>query len=181
MSHKKTPSRCLVIDASLAQAAGGFQTTSPRGKLCREFLMSVRGICHRLAWGPRLREEWTRHRSVFATTWLTSMQNLRKLRTVADSPGHELLSQFVAEVSDRSLRAIIEKDAHLLVAALETDQRIASLDDAVRGHLASLSERHTQLGAICWVNPCVEAERAVKWLESGAPADASRQLRNYRT
>jgi hypothetical protein len=180
MSHKRIRSRCLVLDASLARAAGGYQTISPRGRLCREFLMSVRGICHRLAWGPRLREEWTRHRSVFATTWLTSMQNLRKLRTVADSPGSELLSQFVAGVSDRSLQAIIEKDAHLLVAALESDRRIASLDDTVRGHLASLSVRDAQLGTLCWVNPCVETEQAVKWLESGAPADASRQLRNYR-
>jgi hypothetical protein len=127
-----------------------------------------------------MREEWEKHSSVFAATWLTSMRSLCKLRPVPDLPTDELLRLFRSAISDRSVQTIVEKDVHLVAAALASDRLIVSLDDRVRRHLASLSARHTRVGATCWVNPCIETEHALEWLQSGAPTDASRQLRNYR-
>ena len=67
MSDKRIESVCLVIDTSIAQAAGGFESKHPLGSECREVLSRVRGICHRIAFGERMREEWHRHMSKFAT------------------------------------------------------------------------------------------------------------------
>ena len=64
----------------------------------------------------------------------------------------------------------------LIEAALATDQRIASLDDRVRNHLKEISQGLNELAAICWVNPEKTAERAIEWLEQGAPADRTRML-----
>jgi hypothetical protein len=50
MSKKKIPSRCLVVDASIARAAGSLESKHPTGALCRNFLMAIRSVCHRIGW-----------------------------------------------------------------------------------------------------------------------------------
>jgi len=69
------------------------------------------------------------------------------------------------------------KDAHLYEAALATDLRIASWDENSHGHFRRLAATFDPLQRILWVNPVTEGERAVEWLESGAPAQRSRRLK----
>jgi hypothetical protein len=69
----KTTSRRLVIDADVARSAGGEQATHPRSKHCRDFPRAVLEICHRLVLTPLTGDEWKRHRSRFAATWLGQM------------------------------------------------------------------------------------------------------------
>jgi hypothetical protein len=180
MSHKIIPTKSLVVDASVARAAGGHQTVAPRGRRCRDFLMKVRSVGHRMAWGPKIEEEWNKHASCFASQWLTSMNNLRKLQRVDDTPSAECLAEIQAVVADESVRVTLCKDARLIVAAEATDQRVVSSDDKVRGHFAQLLRSCPRRGLICWVNPAVDDERPIAWLEAGAPSEARRQLRNYR-
>jgi hypothetical protein len=69
MSKKRTPSHCLVTDASVAQAAGSLESKDPPGSLCRDFLVAVRGVCHRIAWTKAISGEWDKHESAFARLW----------------------------------------------------------------------------------------------------------------
>ena len=176
MSDKRVASVCLVIDASIARAAGGFDSKHPTGMMCRDVLTRVLGICHRMAFGERIKEEWYRHRSAFSGTWLVKMMTMNKLVLADDEPipAHmDTIQQFAA---DPGLVAVMAKDAHLLAAAIGTDRRILSLDDKIRQHFGGKLRDHEEVGAIVWVNPSVPEEDAVEWLNQGAPMEASRTL-----
>src|SRR5262245_49177275 len=82
MSKKKVRSYCFVIDASIARAAAPPDSVHPTGAMCRAFLLSIRSVCHRLAWSQAIKAEWDKHQSTFATTWLVSMMSLRKIRAL---------------------------------------------------------------------------------------------------
>lgn len=90
MSRKRTKTCCLVIDASIAQAAGTLASSAPIGIRCSEFLNAVRGVCHRMAWSESIKAEWDEHQSPSAAQWLVTMMNLKKLRPVRDAPLEEL-------------------------------------------------------------------------------------------
>lgn len=174
MSKKKTPSCCLVIDASVSRAAGSLESKHPNGTRCREVLQAVRSICHRMAWSPEIKAEWDRHQSAFARTWLVSMMNLKKLRSVKDAESEPFREAILNHVSEEQVREIIVKDQHLIEAAFATDYRVLSLDETVRGHLGRLASHFEQLRAVIWANPI--REELIDWLEEGAPVEEARQL-----
>jgi hypothetical protein len=68
------------------------------------------------------------------------------------------------------------KDCHLIHAALATEHSIASLDEEVREIYRSLSQDIKELRKIVWVNPTLESETPIDWLEQGAQPDVHRQL-----
>jgi hypothetical protein len=176
MSKKRIPTFCLVIDCSIAHAAGSAKSKGATGIQCREFLMGVRGVCHRMAWNPAIKDEWDRHQSAFTMQWLASMTKLKKLRNIGPSESAELRGRIAEACADENVAAIILKDWHLVDAALATDMRVASLDDAVRGHLSNLASDVECLQTIIWVNPAIAGERAIEWLEQGAPMQKKRLL-----
>lgn len=177
MSKKRksrtVPSQCLVIDASIAGAAGSAESVHPTGIACRDFLLTVRKVCHRMAWTSAIKAEWDRHQTKFAMTWLVSMQSLRKLRMDIDEAEISEIRDAVREKSDEFVATIVLKDCHLIEAALHCDRIIASLDDVARGHFQRLGIAKK----VAWVNPGNEAEGPTSWLESGAPRDRNRLLK----
>jgi hypothetical protein len=176
MSKKPVRSRCLVIDASVAGAAGPMGARHPSAASCRDFLVAVRGLGHRMAWSPAVKAEWERRQSAFALQWRVSMTNLNKLRHVKDEPVEELREAIEGDSEDKHVAAIMRKDAHLIEAALATDSRLASLDEAARGHFGRLAATLDSLRRVNWVNPADVREQVVKWLQEGAPLERSRRL-----
>jgi hypothetical protein len=176
MSKKRIRTYCLIIDASVAKAAG---TQHQIAHLCSDFLNSVRSICHRMAWTERIKAEWDKHRSPFAAQWLVSMMQLRKLQSVKDQPLDELRNAIESHSSDPNVSPIMLKDAHLLEAALASDRRVASLDDNARGHFSRLASSLDLIRKMTWVNPAIADENAVQWLEAGAKIERSRWLIRY--
>src|SRR5262245_37230002 len=127
MSKKRRPTCCLVIDASIARAAGSLDSKHPTGILCRDFLMKLRGVCHRMTWTAAIKTEWDGQQSPFALTWRVSMERLGKLRRVV--PESQLPEEIKECKVDAGVEAKMIKDCHLVEAALATDSRVASLDD----------------------------------------------------
>jgi hypothetical protein len=162
MSKKRSKTCCLVIDASIAQAAGTLESSHPTSTRCIDFLIAVRGICHRMAWSEAIQTEWQKHQSPFAAQWLVTMMNLKKLRPVRDESLEELRTAIEGHSRDKSVVRIMLKDAHLFEAALATELRIASEDENARGHFSRLAATFTALRAILWVNPVTEGEQAVE-------------------
>ena len=178
MSKKRVRTCCLVIDASIAKAAGPFESRDPVGMLCRDFLMAVRKVCHRMAWSEAIRVEWNRRQGRFATDWRVSMTKLiTKVRTIEGEALEALRTAIEEHSKDQNVVAKMLKDVHLIEAALATDSRIASLDESVREHFSRLAATFGPLRPILWVNPVTEGERAIEWLEAGAPARRSRRLK----
>jgi hypothetical protein len=73
-------------------------------------------------------------------------------------------------------RHALLKDAHLLEAALATDQAIASRDERIRNLLRAKITHLRAVRAIVWVNPGREEENAVAWLIGGARSEPQRRL-----
>jgi hypothetical protein len=169
----KIRSRVLVIDASIARAAGDI-SMHPTSQSCREFLQAILELCHRMAMTAPIQEEWNKHQSRFARQWRKSMMARKKLEMIEIPSHHSLEKRIKLAVADKRVVAIIEKDRRLIEAALAADQRVASLDDEVGKHLQDHRSKLPEVASICWVNPNIPAEGVIAWLESGAPADRLR-------
>ncbi len=172
----KVRSRVLVIDASIARAAGEV-STQPTSRSCREFLQHG----HRMAMTESIQAKWNKHQSRFARGWRTSMVARKRVEFVEIAAHLTLEKRVVLAVADAFLAAIIDKDRRLVEAALVTEKRVTSLDDHVRNHLQDHLSRLPGLRSICWVNPCLPEEEAIAWIEAGAPAERSRMLGSRRS
>jgi hypothetical protein len=171
----KVRSRVLVIDASVARAAGEV-SMHPTSRGCREFLKAVLLHGHRMAMTDDIQAEWNKHQSRYARGWRTSMVARKRIEFVEVAPHLTLEKRVVRAVADDFLVAIIDKDRRLIEAALVTEKRVTSLDDHVRKHLQHHLSRLAEVRLICWVNPCTPEEEALAWLEAGAPAERMRLL-----
>ena len=78
--------------------------------------------------------------------------------------------------SSESVREEMEKDAHLLEAALQHDRIVLSRDDAMREILRGIAAEIREVAQIFWSNPAVQEEGVLAWLEGGAKAEAARRL-----
>ena len=157
------PSRRLVVDASVASAAG--ETLRPTSFRSREFLGEVLKISHRVVVTVTLAGEWDRHQSLYAARWRAEMRTRNKVVDIADVPNEEVRSQVP------SSRAI-QKDLHLIEAALATDKVVISLDDRAQADLCVDATKE-----VTWVNAVAEGGHAIYWLRDGAPPKNEWRLR----
>ncbi len=178
MSQRSRASRRLVIDADIARAAGGVDAVYPTSKNCRDFLEAVRVICHRLVMSNAISVEWMRHESRFTSTWLNKMYGMRKVVFIdpAKSTSEDLCQQLEKMASSEKAREAMLKDAHLLEAALASDQIVASMDETVRDLFSRASKNVGEIRPVVWVNPDLEEEKITEWLENGADPEKKRQL-----
>lgn len=169
-------SKLLVIDASVARAAGG-ESAIGKSKDCRDFLLAVLDISHRVVMTRDIRKEWDKHQSNFAQTWLRTMVAKKKLVYRNDIVINDELWKGVEDFTefDNQREAMI-KDLLLIEAALVTDKIIVSLDEIVRKLFDRAAEQVEELRNIVWVNPAKPEEQVISWLESGAAAELERML-----
>ena len=168
----------LVVNASVARAAGGQEATVSVSINCTEFLETFRDECpHHILMTPELSEEWNAHQSNFAARWLKSMI-ARKRFDYITPPQDIALSDKIDTTATRAKDIeAMQKDFHLLQAALATDQTVISLDETVRGLFKRASQQVGEIRNIIWVNPDrIVEEQPITWLQNGAPPEPHRQL-----
>ena len=174
MPHKLA--REIVIDASVARASGGEDATYPLPKNCRDFLKTLLEVCHHAVMSPDIATEWKKHESNWARTWRASMVARKKLHMVHPPNDLNLREQLrKSSMNEKQGEAMI-KDCHLIEAAMATDHRIASLDEAARSLFGVASYTIVQLIDITWINPGDVSEEPIEWLKQGAAPEKSRQL-----
>ena len=167
----------LVVNASVARAAGGKGATASVSINCTEFLETFRDECsHHIVMTPELSEEWNAHQSNFAARWLKSMIARKRFNYITP-PRDTVLSDKIDATAtrERDLEAM-QKDFHLLQAALATDQSIVSLDETVRQLFKQASQQVGEIRNIIWVNPDRTEEQPIAWLQNGALPEANRRL-----
>jgi hypothetical protein len=76
----RADSKLLVIDASVAHAAGW--SDHPDSSAGRHFLRAVLDVCHQMVLTPEVAEEWRRHQSKYTRTWRTEMYARKKVRSL---------------------------------------------------------------------------------------------------
>lgn len=67
-----------------------------------------------------------------------------------------------------SINNILQKDVHLIEAAMAMDKIIVSCDDTAKLHFGRISGRIKEIQSINWVNPVENFGEIKEWLESGA-------------
>lgn len=71
-------------------------------------------------------------------------------------------------------RRAVQKDLFLIEAALATDGRVLSHDNAMRRILRAMTSDVAVLKDVHWVSP--EHDGCIEWLEAGAPTNRLFQL-----
>jgi hypothetical protein len=169
-------SRRIVVDASVAMSAG--KGIHPISAMSRDFLLEMMTICHKAVVSKEIMVEWKKHASLFSVSWLAAMRRRRKVVTVNPETGEEHLQVLrrIAGFTSQQIDAM-EKDLLLILAALETDELIASCDSTARNLFARASREVTVIQNIVWVNPIDENHSPLDWLKSGARNSPDRRLR----
>ena len=171
-------SKRLVIDASVARAAGGEDAVFPGSKYCRDFLKATLVICHHVVMTPEISGEWKRHRSAFARGWLVSMVARKKIYHIENVVNDDMRSRIehATEQAQEYKREAMRKGLLLIEAAIATDRVIISLDETVRELFAKATQRVGELRNIVWVNPARTEEQPIRWLENRARPEKKRLL-----
>lgn len=113
---------------------------------------------------PTLMAEWSKHRSLYARTWLSSMIAKKKVNFIRPS---EITGDLIVNNLDKDKQiAIAVKDAHLIDAALTVDKIIASNDDIARNVFCELSTSCGNLRSIKWFNAITDREFVANFLVS---------------
>ncbi len=173
----------IVVNASVAKAAGGKDATASVSINCTEFLETFRdNTPNHLVMTLELSEEWDEHQSNFAAAWLANMIATRRFHYIVSLQNGTLYDEIIIIANQEKDVTAMLKDLHLLQAALETDKTVISLDETVRTLFAQASEKVGEIRKIIWVNPeKTEEEQPITWLKNGAPPETHRQLVNYLT
>jgi len=157
-AHKQ--SKLLVVDASVAHSAG--ETEHPVSSCCRDALISIRDICHRLIITEAIQEEWHRHMSSFARKWLVSMYAKKKVhKCEAAHLGHvNEACVGLSGVEQDGLR----KDLFLIEAACVGDGIVVTRDEVVQTIWDKCHDRLHAPKPIRWINPVTDGVRALEHL-----------------
>ena len=170
--------RRLVVDASVAGAAGGKTATAPTSTRCRDFLLTLQREteCCVVMHG-QLRDERERHRSLFARTWLTAMASRRRVVFGDVQPSNRMRREILRAAATKPTEVdALEKDFHLIEAAIANDRTVVSLDEIVRKLFKAAAQSVEAIRKVVWINPVKPAEEAVEWLKGGAKTEAARML-----
>ena len=181
---KRVKRKHFVIDADvLVWASGNNRIECMR---CHEFIESVLEICFGLVSGGLISQEWKDHSSYISNIWIRKMINKKKIkRNKYKFDGIDKLIHRIKNANIFTSKQFkeIEKDKHLIAAALVNDSIIVSCDNTARKLYAKAAQNitkvGTQIGDIIWINPAIDDERPIDWLESGAPASEDKKLINF--
>lgn len=173
---RKGASKRLVIDASVARAAGGADAIHRGSRACRSFLDAVYQICHRMVLTHDIQTEWNKHQSGYARGWRVRMVSRKKLEIIDQDTDEAFQARIADAVTNPNEVDAVRKDIPLIEASLAADRLIASLDDTARRRFQACATTVTELQDIVWVNPTVESEQVVSWLRVGALVEPERQL-----
>jgi hypothetical protein len=156
----KKPSKLLVVDASVAHSAGKAQ--NPMSSCCRDTLLAILMICHRIVMTEAIQEEWHRHTRTFSRKWLVSMYARKQVhRCEAIQLSHvDEACEGLSVAEQDGLR----KDLCLIEAACVGDGIIVTRDEVIQ---AIWDKCHDRLGVpspITWINPVNDGVHALEHL-----------------
>lgn len=180
--RKARISKLLVVDASVMRAAGGENATDPTPAHARDALKAILTICHKVCLSPALSEQWKRHQSKFAKRWLTQMYAVRKVVAHEPPACNEILADIRAfHAITQSEIAAVEKDIHLIAAALVSDRAVLSWDHRVAMAIRKVCVDKTTVTSrsvshVLWIDPIADKDALHAWLSENGPAQPSWQL-----
>lgn len=144
---RKSHSKRIVVDTSVAHAAG--ESIHPTSSACRQWLLKIEEICHKVVLSEELFSEWNEHASRFTRKWKTKMAGrgkpVREITNKTLSINYQLMSKKEAEA--------VKKDLCLLSSALsnESDGIILTCDNQIKEILEKTQPE--VMKRIQWMHP----------------------------
>lgn len=164
----------VIIDADIMHSASGNE--NDLSIRCREVLDTVLEAGHWLVRTPKIKEEWDNgHLSRYSTNWLRLMQSRRKLLD-SDEQSSGLAGAIGNLPALPAEQSIMLKDHHLLEAALNSEKRVISKDEAAYFHFYHASATITQLRKVMWASPMRPKDECAEWLAGGAKPETKRRI-----
>ena len=137
----------LVVDADILRASG---CSEGHASNIRDMLQTILTVCHRVLLSEEARSEWDRHASRFARTWWTAMSSRGKIRPVMLQLASHVEALDSCGLPPERLPNL-NKDLHLVVAALEYGDRIViSNDKRAAGGFSELARAIPAYGGVAW-------------------------------
>ena len=118
----------------------------------------------KIAVNPYLLREYGEHSSAFAVTWRQScFARGRVAKNCPPQRDDALFEAVLATVEPEGKRRELEKDFHLIEAALASDLNIISLDKKARALYCRAAQEITVLRPVLWGDPTAHPKLA-RWL-----------------
>jgi len=157
---KAKHSRLLVVDASVAQSAG--ETEHPVSRSCRQALVSMRDICHRVVMTEAIQEQWHDHATYFASKWLAGMYARKK---VYRCEGVQLkrLDEACKRLSAGEQESL-QEDLCLIEGACAGDGIILTEDEEIVRIWQKCQDRFGLSKPIRWINPVTDGIQPLECL-----------------
>lgn len=158
----------IIIDADIARSAGTAEhPISSSSRKTLEILKTNGSVMFVMC--PKLREEWKKHKSRYATSWLTSMVAKKRVDFLETAPRPVVMNEISNFLSEKEIE-VGEKDSHLINAAIEQSSSIASNDTTARAAFKKGGKTFKNLQSIIWLVPLsMIAELEVIYSESSLP------------
>ena len=116
-----------------------------------------------------------------AVRWRVQMASTARIVDVSGERDHELREALDQAAAEKEAGGIMQKDAHLIEAALATEPTVTSRDDRARGWFARTAGRILRLARIVWVNPGRTRGGADRVAEGRCEVGASEDSRRVRS
>jgi len=144
-----------IVDADIARSAGS--SVHPVSKSSRELLEELMQGDNEVYFCRKLLQEWSKHNSVIAKTWLSSMVSRKKAKITKDD--HLALSkQIQINIQDEKTKSITTKDSHLIESAKKNGCIIYSNDNTARAAFSSIKKEISCIKEILWICPVDKIE-----------------------
>lgn len=169
----------LVIDASVASSAGTEGALDTLSVICRDLLIAIRSKHRVLVMAREISAEWLKHASPFAIKWWRIMVTENKVAYIRLDEWADVWVEIEACTSGKGMIAKeqlrgMQKDFHLIRAALQTDKTIISRDNKARRPYSLACASVEQLRDILWMD--AQSDRVVEWIQGGALLATARHL-----
>jgi len=160
----RTSNLRLVIDTDVLAAS-----STRGGRCCLEALETIRQMRYKIVRTPQLMAEGARHSSAYSIKWLAVMKKKRRIFEPVGDLTNATLRQRICEAArdDRDWREM-EKDMHLIEAALASGRRIISRENNARNRFLRIVPQVRPIGQVAWKNPEKAEHCTIDWLRNGA-------------
>jgi len=157
----------IVVDASIGRSAGGNRAIAAISIIATHCLESIETSRLTIIFTDELWTEWNNNHSSFSWDWLTKMNNTGRV-TYLENYKNDGLRNFIGTLMQNQ-KKVLEKDTHLIEAALASDRRIISFDRKVLGKLPLLLSVLPDISTLYWCNPVLDENSAIQWLKNECP------------
>ena len=174
-----TKRKVLVVDASVGCAARNESSQNQAARSCIQTLETIHKGHYAIAMSEEIENEWRGIRkniAFYASRWLALMERRGRVAILEDTIDSMLRDNILQTTNNPSTKIAIQKDVHLLEAALVTDRIVVCRDKKCRKYFQQAAKKVDVIKPIHWTNPELPEDGTITWLQSGAPAEAKRQL-----